>query len=52
MRSEPVGSTDTPASENEDETEVMTAVARDSKYRAGHESRNGNCMVGGSIAEI
>ena len=52
MRSKPVGSTDTPASENEDEAEVMTMVARVSKYRAGHESWNGNCVVGGSVVEI
>ena len=52
MRYEPVGSTNTPASKNEDKAKVMTTVARVSKYRAGHKSQNGNCVVGGSVAEI
>lgn len=52
MRSEPVGSTDTPTTKNDEETEVMMAVARVSEFRAGQDSRNGNSVVEESVTEI
>ena len=52
MRSEPVGSTNTPTTKNDKEIEVMTAVARVLEFRAGQESQNGNSMVEGSVTEI
>ena len=56
MRSELMGSIDTPATKTatkiDEETEVMTTMTRALEFRAGQDSRNGNSVFKGSVTEI
>ena len=52
MKSDLVGRADTSESENDEKTEVVMVGTRVSKYRAGQDARNGNCVVEGSVAEF